>query len=180
MNLREVLAGELSLLESSGYAEREMLNRFRKRIAADSPLLRQDNKTDHVCAFFVPVHQATGSVYLVDHIKAGSWIPPGGHIDEGETPRQTVKREFTEELDFILTDEPVTLVGLTIKHINAVTHPCRVHWDFWFTVGCHEKTDFRYLRDEFHNAAWFPLEKALAMITHEDYRNVMKRLDLKV
>jgi 8-oxo-dGTP pyrophosphatase MutT (NUDIX family) len=35
---------------------------------------------------------------LVDHIKAGCWLLPGGHVDDGEDPRVTVVREAEEEL----------------------------------------------------------------------------------
>ena len=35
---------------------------------------------------------------LVDHLEAGCWLLPGGHVDDGEDPRTTVVREAQEEL----------------------------------------------------------------------------------
>lgn len=38
-----------------------------------------------------------GKVLLAHSKKYNNWIPPGGHIEENETPEQTVIREFLEE-----------------------------------------------------------------------------------
>jgi len=48
---------------------------------------------------------ATGYVYdkktdrflLIMHKKSGKWLPPGGHLDEGEEPHKGVLRELYEE-----------------------------------------------------------------------------------
>ena len=36
---------------------------------------------------------------LLWHSKVGSWLPPGGHIEENEDPAQAVRREIKEETD---------------------------------------------------------------------------------
>lgn len=38
-----------------------------------------------------------GKTLLLKHKKLGLWLPPGGHIDEGEHPDQAVLREVREE-----------------------------------------------------------------------------------
>lgn len=38
-----------------------------------------------------------GKTLLIKHKKLGMWLPPGGHIDDGETPDQAVLREALEE-----------------------------------------------------------------------------------
>jgi 8-oxo-dGTP pyrophosphatase MutT (NUDIX family) len=38
-----------------------------------------------------------GRTLLLKHKKLGLWLPPGGHIDEGETPDEAVLREVREE-----------------------------------------------------------------------------------
>ena len=52
----------------------------------------------HLVSYFVPLDAATRSVLLGDHRKSGLWLPPGGHVEEGEDPRDTVERETLEEL----------------------------------------------------------------------------------
>lgn len=46
-------------------------------------------------------------VLLVDHKKLGKWLPVGGHVEENETPDQTVLREVKEEtgLDIEIVSE---------------------------------------------------------------------------
>ncbi|MBI3564572.1 MAG: NUDIX domain-containing protein [Elusimicrobia bacterium] len=38
-----------------------------------------------------------GKTLLLKHKKLGLWLPPGGHIDDGETPDQAALREVREE-----------------------------------------------------------------------------------
>ncbi|SCL16289.1 ADP-ribose pyrophosphatase YjhB, NUDIX family [Micromonospora rhizosphaerae] len=52
----------------------------------------------HLVAYFLLRDEADGSVLLVDHIKAGMWLPSGGHVEPGEHPAETVRREVLEEL----------------------------------------------------------------------------------
>lgn len=52
----------------------------------------------HLVAYFLLWDEVDGSVLLVDHIKAGLWLPSGGHVEPGEHPVETVRREVVEEL----------------------------------------------------------------------------------
>jgi 8-oxo-dGTP pyrophosphatase MutT (NUDIX family) len=52
----------------------------------------------HLVAYFLLHDEADGSVLLVDHRKAGMWLPSGGHVEPGEHPAETVRREVVEEL----------------------------------------------------------------------------------
>jgi 8-oxo-dGTP pyrophosphatase MutT (NUDIX family) len=38
-----------------------------------------------------------GRTLLLWHKRLGRWMPPGGHIDENETPEETARRECKEE-----------------------------------------------------------------------------------
>lgn len=47
-------------------------------------------------------------VLLIFHRKLGKWLPPGGHVEEDETPPQAARREALEEtgweVEFILQE----------------------------------------------------------------------------
>ena len=52
----------------------------------------------HLVAYFLLGDPADASVFLVHHRKAGLWLPTGGHVEVGEDPADTVRREAPEEL----------------------------------------------------------------------------------
>jgi 8-oxo-dGTP pyrophosphatase MutT (NUDIX family) len=52
----------------------------------------------HLVAYVLLRDDQDASVLLVDHIKAGLWLPAGGHVEPGEHPVETVRREVAEEL----------------------------------------------------------------------------------
>lgn len=53
---------------------------------------------EHLVAYCALVDSAARSMLLVDHRKAGLWLPTGGHVDPGEHPRAAARRELHEEL----------------------------------------------------------------------------------
>src|SRR5215203_4474205 len=53
----------------------------------------------HLVSYFAVVDGE--GILLVDHKNAQLWLPPGGHVEEGEHPRATVAREVREELGFV-------------------------------------------------------------------------------
>ncbi|MGW5689032.1 NUDIX domain-containing protein [Nonomuraea sp. NPDC003754] len=52
----------------------------------------------HLAVYAALLDETGRTIMLVDHIKAQSWLLPGGHVDPGEDPRDTVQREVAEEL----------------------------------------------------------------------------------
>jgi hypothetical protein len=52
----------------------------------------------HLVSYFALIDDARGLVLLGDHVKSGLWLPSGGHVEDGEDPRDTVEWEAVEEL----------------------------------------------------------------------------------
>lgn len=91
----------------------------------------------HLVSYVVPVDPADGSVLLVDHINAGLWLPPGGHVEVDEHPAQTAEREVHEELGLVaagqaLNQQPIFLTVTSTVGIDAG------HTDvsLWFVLAC--------------------------------------------
>jgi 8-oxo-dGTP pyrophosphatase MutT (NUDIX family) len=116
----------------------------------------------HLVSYCVVLNQ--DRVLLVDHKKAGLWLPTGGHVDQGEYPRHAAERELLEELGvvsevpfgapFMITCQ--TTVGLTAGHRDV---------SLWYLARVAESTPLRWDRDEFNDIRWFsmdqvPLERA--------------------
>ncbi|MGI3781295.1 MAG: NUDIX hydrolase [Janthinobacterium lividum] len=90
----------------------------------------------HLVAYFVLHDPVDGSVLLVDHRKAGSWLPTGGHVAAGEDPRDTVRRETFEELGVtaVFADPVARPSFLTVTETNGV--PASRHTDvtLWYLL----------------------------------------------
>ena len=52
----------------------------------------------HLVVYFVPVDAAGRCLLLGDHRKSGLWLQPGGHVEDGEDPREAVVREADEDV----------------------------------------------------------------------------------
>src|SRR5581483_8304957 len=51
----------------------------------------------HYVATAYVYNRETDSFLLILHKKLGKWLPPGGHLEEGEVPHQGALRELREE-----------------------------------------------------------------------------------
>ena len=130
-----------------------------------SPLFRTAKPATppkHLVSYFAVVDGE--SILLVDHKNAKLWLPPGGHVEPDEHPRDTVLREVREELGFEPTHEiaaPLmitctTTVGLTAGHTDV---------SLWYVVFAGKDQRLTYDENEFNGIQWFaypdaPLERS--------------------
>jgi 8-oxo-dGTP diphosphatase len=173
--MRNILKKEILKLRNKKYVDQKILEKFLARLDKDIGLLRWENPKDHFCAFFLPVHQASNSIYLGHHIKANDWIPPGGHIEKDEHPLETIKREIMEELSYEIRSEKIELFDLTIKPIRK-KHPCKRHWDLWYLIFTNDVLGFQFDIREFYDASWLDIDEALSRIKEANYNAVVKKL----
>ncbi|GLW30361.1 NUDIX domain-containing protein [Actinoplanes regularis] len=114
----------------------------------------------HLVSYVVPV-AADGRVLLVDHVKAGLWLPPGGHVEPGENPVLTARRELAEELGLdgaTLRETPVLLtvtgtVGTVQRHTDV---------SLWFVLPCTGDEDLNPDAGEFHAVRWWSRDELAA------------------
>lgn len=112
----------------------------------------------HLVAYFVIVSPEMDQILLVDHKKAELWLPAGGHVDPGEDPKETVRREAKEELGIeaeFLLDEPLLLtvtktVGNVAKHTDV---------SLWYLLKGNPSQVFDYDPNEFHRIHWFGIDE---------------------
>jgi len=60
----------------------------------------------HLVSYFLLVDRLAGRVLLCDHRLSGLWLPTGGHVEPGEHPLDTVRREAVEELGVTAQPDP--------------------------------------------------------------------------
>lgn len=131
--------------------------------------------------------QFCATVYIIDgdktllifHRKLQKWLPPGGHIDQNETPPEAARREVLEETGLeieFLTQENVWIEDSNaesferpfmclLEHIPSYKdEPKHQHMDFIY-VGKPTKGELRYNSEETEALRWFTYEEILKMET---------------
>lgn len=170
MQLKESIKNILASVN----APTEVKEKYIERLAQGA-LTRDENLVTHFCSYFFPYRLSDKKVFVIAHKKSGLWLSPGGHIDLGETPAETVQREIKEELD---VDYPINESEkpklLTITYIKSDVRPCKVHFDMWYFISI-DGMDFATRKEgEFDDARWVSLAEARAVLVDE---NNLKALD---
>ncbi|SCG47207.1 NUDIX hydrolase [Micromonospora halophytica] len=116
----------------------------------------------HLVAYFLLRDAEDGSVLLVDHRNAGLWLPTGGHVEPGEHPAETVRREVVEELGVPAEpDGPPFFLTVT----PTVGPPEQRHVDvsLWYLIDGRRGQPLTPDPGEFRAARWWtPAEVAAA------------------
>ena len=155
----DLIEAELRLIAPGDLLELDHLARARDWVHSGAPLCRiapPATPPTHLVSYF-PVIDA-GHVLLGDHISSGLWLPPGGHVEPDEHPRDTVLRECLEELRMparFLTHGPAFLT--IAETIGANPHE---DVSLWYPVQGHVGDIPDYDGREYRNMRWFRFEDA--------------------
>jgi len=83
--------------------------------------------TRHFTATVYVVHD--GATLLHEHDRLDTWLPPGGHVDRDELPRETARREAMEEtgLDVTLLERGTSVDASIVPGPNSRELPGPEH-----------------------------------------------------
>lgn len=154
---------EIEQIYSFTQVDLKNIQEFKELKNSQSSHTKSEGNPRHYCSFFLPFDQTSGKIYLGHHIKADDWIPPGGHIEPGETPSDAAVREMKEELGVNITKDMLTPFNLSVKEINQPERGCMSHYDVWHLVDI-KVQEFNYLKSEYHDAGWFTVKDGLKKI----------------
>jgi 8-oxo-dGTP diphosphatase len=165
--IRSAIVDAVSAIVPCDHLEEEHVAFVKDWIASGVELFRgskPDYPNIHLVSYFIVIDSSSNQFLLVDHQKALLWLPPGGHVEVNEDPKETVRREAKEELgieaDFLF-EEPVFL---TVTNTVGNTPP---HTDvsLWYVLKSNKNDQLAYDQVEFHQIGWFnrheiPFERA--------------------
>lgn len=116
----------------------------------------------HLVSYFLPVDDQRGGVLLGEHRKSGLWLPPGGHVEPGEHPLDTVRRECVEELGVDAVLHPV--VGdrplmVTITRTRASRPDPHTDVSLWFVLALDPTQPITPDPREYRSIRWWSAEE---------------------
>ncbi len=130
-------------------------------VASGAPLFRVQRPAvppKHLAVYFALLDDASHSIMLVDHVKAQSWLLPGGHVDDGEDPRWTVEREelgitpkFHEQIS---GDKPFFVTVTQTRGPDSHTDVT-----LWFILQGERQAEIQMDMREFSEVRWFGLDQ---------------------
>ncbi|MDX8430451.1 MAG: NUDIX hydrolase [Candidatus Algichlamydia australiensis] len=129
----------------------------------------------HLVSYAILLDSKRQKILLVDHKKALLWLPVGGHVDPGEHPTATAKRELQEELGVSLQlsiQNPLFLtvtetVGVTAGHIDV---------SLWYLFEANSEDSYVYDAGEFNEIQWFSMNDLPESRVDPHLRRFMQKL----
>ena len=160
MNPRDDLAQLIRALRPYDSLEAEQIDATLAWIKSGAPLYRLDKADDppqHLVSYFMLFDGVQQKLLLVDHKKAGLWLPSGGHVEPDEHPQATVQREVREELGIAANFFSPTPLFLTVTQtVGAVAR--HVDVSLWFVLHGDAAQPLWFDEAEFHGVRWFALD----------------------
>jgi 8-oxo-dGTP diphosphatase len=156
-----MIVGLVSGIEPTDDLGREHRRNALSWLAGTDDIFRREKPltpSPHLVSYFLLVDRAAGSVLLCDHRLSGLWLPTGGHVEPGEHPLGTVRREAVEELgvtaqlDAAFRDRPFFLTMT-----ETVGPPTTRHVDvsFWFALAGRVGQPLHPDQREFAQVRWW-------------------------
>ncbi|MGV9676021.1 NUDIX domain-containing protein [Nocardia sp. NPDC003482] len=141
--------------------ERDHLARTRTWLAETDDIFRRvppATPSLHLVSYIALVDPESHAIYLGAHRKSGLRLPMGGHVEPGEHPRTTARREAEEELGIaaeftVLGDAPVFL-----SVSNTVGSDPHVDVSLWYVVRGDRTREYPLAPAEFDGGEWWDID----------------------
>ena len=114
--------------------------------------VQPDVPARHLVSYVLLVDPDDGAVLLADHIRAGLWLPPGGHVEPGEHPAAAAGREAGEELGIAAEFASPSFLTVTRTRGHRGVHE---DVSLWFLLRGSRRTRLRPDPREFRSVRWW-------------------------
>lgn len=158
--MRSIIAEYIRAIQPYDELEQEHITATLGWIASGAPLFRiakPDLPPQHLVSYFALVDAAAHKLLLVDHRKAGLWLPSGGHVEPDEDPAATVEREVLEELGIPAIFRFAAPLFLTVTQ-TVGTSAGHTDVSLWYVLRGDATTPLAFDAEEFYGVQWFAFE----------------------
>jgi 8-oxo-dGTP pyrophosphatase MutT (NUDIX family) len=159
--LTSMIAGLVSGIEPTDDLGREHRRDALSWLAGTDDIFRRvkpRTPSPHLVSYFLLVDRPAGSVLLCDHRLSGLWLPTGGHVEPGEHPFGTVRREAAEELGVTAQLDPASgdrPFFLTMTETVGPPETRHVDVSFWFALAGRVGQPLHPDQREFAQVRWW-------------------------
>lgn len=129
-------------------------------------------RLDHSCGI-VPLQRRANQWLVLLVLQGRTWSFPKGHVELGESPKQTAERELHEETNLQVA-EYLAQSPFEERYIFS-EHQIRVHKSVLFFPAL-VTGDLKVQREELLDAIWMPLEVAGPKLTHGTTRQIWQKV----
>ena len=150
--------------------------------------MENKNLEKHFTASAIIINK--GKVLLVNHRKLGVWLYPGGHIENNETPDQTVIREVKEETgldveiigkrDKSLADYRADVFVLHIPYAILCELIGKDHYHVDMIYSCKiasgSDNQINYKQDELKGIGFFGIEDLENIKLFPNFKKLLKKV----
>ena len=179
MSIHSQILKELQLLNPFDEKEKNDLQKTCDWVLSHQPIFRikkPNIPNQHLVSYFMLFDPEENKFLLVNHKKAGLWLPAGGHVEVDEHPKETVKRELLEELGLsaqFLLDSPLFLtvtqtVGERIPHTDV---------SFWYLLKGDSKKEIVFDQQEFTEVQWYTREEIASLKKEPNMDRFLNKLE---
>jgi 8-oxo-dGTP diphosphatase len=137
-------------------------------------IVKPATPSTHLVAYCLLLNGERSRMLLGQHKESGLWLPPGGHVDNHEYPREAAIRELKEELRVqadLFSLDPFFLTITKISEISAHTDV-----GFWYLSKGNEEDCFWFDSQEFEEVKWFDLQDVLSLKTDRHMKRFIAKL----
>lgn len=129
----------------------------------------------HLVCYFIVLDEKAQKILLVDHKKAGLWLPAGGHVELNENPQDAARRECFEELAIaaeFLHETPLFLSSVTdVDHI-----PGHTDVSLWYVLKGEAGASYEFDQREFNSIQWFDFDEIPLQISDPHMGRFIQKL----
>lgn len=113
--------------------------------------------------------------YLVIHQTRGHWAFPKGHLEAGETPIETARRELKEEVG--ITDCELDLTQEFNQFYHFVKDGEEIDKQVNYWCGFVTNKNVQLQAKEVQEVAWLEFEPAIQQLTHEPSKKLLREVE---